>query len=54
MAYAVLGWSVGLQFNKEIFLLALKTLPQIIASIIGLILMCALMALADPFCRWTL
>ncbi len=46
MAYAVLGWTVGLQFNKAIFLLALKTLPQIIASIIGLILMCALMALA--------
>ncbi len=44
MAYAVLGWTVGLQFNKAIFLLALKTLPQIIASIIGLILMCALMA----------
>lgn len=37
MAYAVLGWTVGLQFNKAIFLLALKTLPQIIASIIGLI-----------------
>ncbi|RRF32252.1 AbrB family transcriptional regulator [Klebsiella pneumoniae] len=46
LAYAVLGWTVGLQFNKAIFLLALKTLPQIIASIIGLILMCALMALA--------
>lgn len=46
MAYAVLGWTVGLQFNKAIFLLALKTLPQIIASILGLILMCALMALA--------
>ncbi|UMX90964.1 AbrB family transcriptional regulator [Klebsiella pneumoniae] len=49
MAYAVLGWTVGLQFNKAIFLLALKTLPQIIASIIGLILMCAPMALGpDP------
>ena len=42
----MLGWTVGLQFNKAIFLLALKTLPQIIASILGLILMCALMALA--------
>ena len=41
IAYAVLGWTVGLQFNKAIFLLALKTLPQIIASILGLILMCA-------------
>ncbi|WP_410216191.1 AbrB family transcriptional regulator [Klebsiella quasipneumoniae] len=39
MAYAVLGWTVGLQFNKAVFLLALKTLPQIIASILGLILM---------------
>ncbi len=46
IAYAVLGWTVGLQFNKAIFLLALKTLPQIIASILGLISVCALMALA--------
>lgn len=45
LAYAAIGWSVGLKFNKAIFLLALKTLPQIIASIIGLIVVCALMAL---------
>lgn len=44
LAYAAIGWSVGLKFNKQIFLLALKTLPQILASIIGLILLCALMA----------
>lgn len=44
LAYAAVGWSVGLKFNKQIFLLALKTLPQILASIIGLILLCALMA----------
>ncbi len=25
LAYAAIGWSVGLKFNKEIFLLALKT-----------------------------
>ena len=35
MAYAVLGWTVGLQFNKAVFLLALKTLPQIIAPSSG-------------------
>ncbi|STU66293.1 transport protein [Klebsiella michiganensis] len=35
LAYAAVGWSVGLKFNKQIFLLALKTLPQILASIIG-------------------
>ena len=45
LAYAAIGWGVGLKFNKEIFLLALKTLPQIIASIIGLIVVCALLAL---------
>ncbi|WP_224251651.1 AbrB family transcriptional regulator [Klebsiella grimontii] len=44
LAYAAVGWSVGLKFNKQIFLLAFKTLPQILASIIGLILLCALMA----------
>lgn len=37
------GW---LMLELPEWLLALKTLPQIIASIIGLILMCALMALA--------
>ncbi|HCT3748901.1 TPA: AbrB family transcriptional regulator [Klebsiella aerogenes] len=46
LAYTALGWTVGLQFNREIFLLALKTLPQIIAAIVGLIALCALMALA--------
>jgi membrane AbrB-like protein len=44
LAYAAVGWSVGLKFNRAIFLLALKTLPQILASIIGLILLCSLMA----------
>ncbi|EKT3980143.1 AbrB family transcriptional regulator [Klebsiella aerogenes] len=46
LAYTALGWTVGLQFNREIFMLALKTLPQIIAAIVGLIALCALMALA--------
>ncbi len=50
LAYAAIGWSVGLKFNKEIFLLALKTLPQIIASIIGLIVVCALLALGVTRC----
>lgn len=46
LAYTALGWTVGLQFNREIFMLALKTLPQIITAIVGLITLCALMALA--------
>lgn len=44
LAYMVLGWSVGLNFNKAIFLLALKTLPQILGAILAMILVCALIA----------
>lgn len=45
-AYAFIGWSVGLRFNRAVFMLAIRTLPQIIISIIGLMSLCALMALA--------
>ncbi|ADO48708.1 AbrB family transcriptional regulator [[Enterobacter] lignolyticus] len=44
LAYMVLGWSVGLEFSKAIFILALKTLPQILLSIFCMILLCGLMA----------
>ncbi|EMM6761696.1 AbrB family transcriptional regulator [Pluralibacter gergoviae] len=44
LAYLAIGWSVGLRFSRPIFLLALKTLPQIVLSIVGMILLCALMA----------
>ncbi|MCT6593240.1 AbrB family transcriptional regulator, partial [Pantoea dispersa] len=40
LAYALIGWSVGLRFPRPIFLLARRTLPQMIASIIGLMLWC--------------
>ncbi|MEC5343762.1 AbrB family transcriptional regulator [Brenneria populi] len=45
LAYAIIGWSVGLSFTRPIFLLALRTLPQMMASIIGLMLLCGAMAL---------
>ncbi|VTQ65853.1 Putative ammonia monooxygenase [Campylobacter jejuni] len=44
MAYTLIGWSVGLRFTRPIFKLALRTLPQMIASIIGLMLICGGMA----------
>lgn len=44
LAYMAIGWSVGLEFNKTIFMLALKTLPQILLSIFCMILLCGLMA----------
>lgn len=45
MAYAMLGWATGLQSNRAIFLPALRTLPQIIAFIFGLVLMYVLTTL---------
>ncbi|AGA64554.1 Putative transport protein [Liberibacter crescens BT-1] len=44
LAYAFIGWSIGLRFTPAIVLLALKTLPQILASIIALMLICGAMA----------
>ncbi|TKI04166.1 AbrB family transcriptional regulator [Martelella alba] len=44
LAYAFIGWSVGLRFTPTIVSLAFKTLPQMVASIIGLILLCGVMA----------
>ncbi|PPS64977.1 hypothetical protein CRX72_01410 [Pantoea sp. BRM17] len=41
LAYALIGWSVGLRFTRPIFLLALRTLPQMLASILGLMVLCA-------------
>ncbi|MRT06151.1 AbrB family transcriptional regulator, partial [Ewingella americana] len=44
IAYTLIGWSVGLRFTRPIFKLALRTLPQMIASIIGLMVLCGAMA----------
>jgi membrane AbrB-like protein len=40
LAYALIGWSVGLRFTRPIFKLALRTLPQMLLSIFGLMLLC--------------
>ncbi|WP_411705314.1 AbrB family transcriptional regulator [Edaphovirga cremea] len=40
IAYALIGWSVGLRFTRQIFLLALKSLPQMVLSIVCLMLFC--------------
>ncbi len=44
LAYAFIGWSVGLCFTRPIFLLAIRTLPHMMASIVGLMLLCGGMA----------
>lgn len=40
LAYTLIGWSVGLRFTQPIFLLALRTLPQMVVSILALMLFC--------------
>ncbi len=40
LAYTLIGWSVGLRFTRTIFLLALRTLPQMVVSIVALMLFC--------------
>ena len=44
--YALVGWSIGLRFTREIVLYAAKQLPRIIASIFTLIAMCGGLAYA--------
>lgn len=40
LAYTFIGWSVGLRFTRPVLLLALQTLPQIVASIVALMVFC--------------
>ncbi|EAW1721360.1 AbrB family transcriptional regulator [Salmonella enterica subsp. indica] len=44
IAYMAIGWQIGLGFDKKIFLMALRPLPQILLSIFSLMAICAAMA----------
>lgn len=46
LAYALLGWSIGLRFSREILLHALRALPAVAGAILALIVACGLMGLA--------
>ena len=43
-SYALIGWSIGLRFTREILLHATRTLPQTIVSVILLMAFCASLA----------
>lgn len=43
-AYMAIGWRIGLGFDKQVFFMALRPLPQILASIFALLAICAAMA----------
>jgi uncharacterized protein len=46
ICYALVGWSIGLRFTREMVLHAAKLLPRILASIFTLIAMCGGLAFA--------
>jgi uncharacterized protein len=46
VCYALVGWSIGLRFTREIVLYAAKQLPRMLASIFALIAMCGGLAFA--------
>jgi len=41
--YALVGWSIGLRFNRAIVIYAARLLPRIVASIMTLIALCGLL-----------
>jgi uncharacterized protein len=45
ISYAILGWSVGLGFTREILLHASRALPQVLLAILSLMGVCGLLAL---------
>jgi len=45
LSYTALGWSIGMGFTREILLHALRVLPQIVLSILVLMLLCGGLAL---------
>jgi membrane AbrB-like protein len=44
VAYAIIGWSIGLRFNRAILLYAAKALPRLLLSILSLVAICGLFA----------
>jgi membrane AbrB-like protein len=48
-AYVLFGWNVGFRFTREIVVHALKALPVLFLSILTLIFLCGLLALAVSY-----
>jgi uncharacterized protein len=44
VAFAVVGWYVGLSFTREVLVYCLKILPRMISAIVAMILLCGLLS----------
>lgn len=56
VAYALIGWSIGLRFNRAILIYVAKALPRLLLSIFSLVALCGVFAFClvhfagiDPF-----
>lgn len=43
-AYALIGWSIGLRFNRAILAYAAKALPRLLLAVLSLVAICGLLA----------
>lgn len=50
VAYAVVGWTIGMRFNREVLSVTLKSLPKVLGAIFVLILLCG--AFGAALVRW--
>ncbi|HKB54759.1 MAG TPA: AbrB family transcriptional regulator [Ramlibacter sp.] len=50
VAYAVVGWAIGMRFNRWVLVTTLKSLPKVLASTLTLIALCG--AFAAGLVRW--
>lgn len=41
VAYAVIGWTIGTRFDRDVLALCIRSLPMVLASILALIVLCA-------------
>lgn len=50
LAYTVIGWSIGMRFNRQVLAVTVRSLPKVLASTLVLIALCG--ALAAALVRW--
>lgn len=46
LAYAVIGWTIGSQFDRQVVMLCIGSLPMVLASTLALIALCAVVGAA--------
>ncbi len=50
VAYAFVGWAIGMRFNRSVLVTTMRSLPKVLASTLALIALCGVLAAA--MVRW--